>query len=1040
VKGVPTRVGRITSALPSIHVAARPLVALLALGLAVLGERSVLLQENLFAIILYSLAFVSWIVFSSLPPPAALSRAEGGSERGVDVTSISSIEDASATRRRAYTPRLRLLSQARRRAQLRFGNRHGLLALIVLEVALLAPSGLLLSRNISNPVGGWLWAAALVVAVGASWLAAPTSVQALLPGPDTPDAPRVPLRWEVAALASILAVGVGLRVWNIEYMPPVMGDEGERGLVARAIAQGEFRPLFGDGWWTVPNAYFYFLAGSLKLFGDSVAGGRVSSIASGMVWIVAAYWIGRTLWSGRVGLLAAGLMASSPLAMQFSRVATEATPMGALWALGFGFLFRGLRAGGWINWALAGLCWGLGLYTYAASKLILGVVPLLAAYCVIRWRREGLALYAPGLTLLVAVMLLTFLPYGIFQSQINWGGFSGRAAEMSIFAPQNQARMFEARGLSFGRDWFDGKSTVETILAHPMEWAQLLLLQIRTSMEVLYRKGDATEFFSTTPHNGMFLHPVLAALTILGLAFAVWRVWDPRFGLLNIWFWSAMMAVVVTIDTPSGQRIAGAWPMVMVLPAIVLDRALRAVEGLGHSAARGFAVAAVPLFLLAWVFVGAQEYFRDYAATCVFCNVTTQARYAESLGGKFKVYQLSFGDNIFFGHGTTRFIAKGVDGQDVHSPSETLPITTNDGKNVAFIVYPSNVKYLPIIKAVYPAGSEEQVVSSDGKLRFTGYRLAPGQVEARQQVQATYTSIRATTAMVREEPRIGTEAAGRSPAWEPPLGLEFPATAQWSGALLVPAFGVYVFSLDGERATLEIDGNRVLGDAGPTQFQTNQRQATVVLAKGLHDVRLFGTLSGPSSRLGVRWGGDAASLTGIAPRYLFNGSTGGLSGEVWRQEPAAPFSDLRTLPDGNLGISLTARRTDSFIGFRESAAAFGRTAFVARWRGTIHIPKDDTYGFQTRSRGASLLLIDGSSVVNNAGTGEGREESNTLLLTAGPHSIELRYAWMDGASPLELFWKLPNEGWELVPPAVLRPDERLWSPSAMANAPSPRID
>ena len=148
-------------------------------------------------------------------------------------------------------------------------------------------------------------------------------------------------------IGGILALALALRLVNLEYMPGIFGDEGERGMDARAIVEGRPALIFGYGWWGVPNLYFYCVAWMLRLFGDNMVGDRMLSVISGVLAVWFVYRIGRLLWGPRAGLIAGALLAVSPLALQFSRLAGESTPTGALWAAGFFFLFRALRDRRW---------------------------------------------------------------------------------------------------------------------------------------------------------------------------------------------------------------------------------------------------------------------------------------------------------------------------------------------------------------------------------------------------------------------------------------------------------------------------------------------------------------------------------------------------------------------------------------------------------------------------------------------------------------------------------------------------------------------
>src|SRR5438477_3221305 len=107
-----------------------------------------------------------------------------------------------------------------------------------------------------------------------------------------------------------------------------------------------------------------------------MVGDRMLSVVSGVLAVWFVYKIGRLLWGPRAGILAGTLLALSPLALQFSRLAGESTPTGTLWAAGFYFLFMALRYRRYSDWALAGTLWGFSLYFYAAGKLIIPIAGL----------------------------------------------------------------------------------------------------------------------------------------------------------------------------------------------------------------------------------------------------------------------------------------------------------------------------------------------------------------------------------------------------------------------------------------------------------------------------------------------------------------------------------------------------------------------------------------------------------------------------------------------------------------------------------------
>jgi len=104
-----------------------------------------------------------------------------------------------------------------------------------------------------------------------------------------PGRPRLRPGIEAALVIGILVVATSLRVVNLEDLPGIFGDEGERGLVAQAINHGDRVPLFADNWAGVPNVYFHLLAFMLRYFGDTMQGARLLSVISGVVVVFLVY-------------------------------------------------------------------------------------------------------------------------------------------------------------------------------------------------------------------------------------------------------------------------------------------------------------------------------------------------------------------------------------------------------------------------------------------------------------------------------------------------------------------------------------------------------------------------------------------------------------------------------------------------------------------------------------------------------------------------------------------------------------------------------
>ncbi|HEX8229359.1 MAG TPA: glycosyltransferase family 39 protein [Chloroflexia bacterium] len=920
---------------------------------------------------------------------------------------------------------------------------------VLVAVGLLVWSFFVLRSNVVSPLGGWLWAGG-IVALLVALLGVPgwPRGSSLLPGPRTDffgrGVPDMSSRWSAALIVVILLVAVALRLYNLEYHPGIFGDEGERGMDARRILEGNNALIFGSGWWGVPNLYFYLTAFFLGLLGDhNMVADRMLSVVSGVVAVWYVYRTGKLLWGPRAGLIAGALMAVSPLALQFSRLAGESTPTGTLWAVGFFYMVLALRDRKWSDWLLSGLAWGFSLYFYAAGKLIIPMAAALGFYCLVRWRLDFFKRYALGFMLLAAAMLITAMPYLVYAAESNFQVIMGRAQETSIFSPSNQGFTFALYNLDYDPALAQG-STVQTVMSHPVEWARLIYEQGRETLDVLYRRADQVFFYRHSDHGGTMFPPFWAAIVMLSLAYATWKLWDSRFGLVWIWFWFGMLGSMLTIDTPNLQRVTGAWPALMLLPAALLDRIFAAGWPFSLSLARKWATVPIVAALLFFTYTSVQEYFVHFVETCPYCDATTQARYALDLGTDYKAYQLGVGGyDTYFNYGSTRFLAKHTEGLDMLVPADNLPAIDSNGKGLAFIVYPNNREYLPLLRLYYPGGTEEAIRSADGVERFVSYKVTREQLATFQVAQATY-SPASGEPFAREEPGLGTERAQPEPQgqagqvvavepWRAPAGVSYPLKATWEGGLVAPQYGIYSFVINGDVADgkLELDGRTVLGDA---EFKPGEA-VEMVLAKGVHEVRLSGTLVDANSKLRLQWAGGGGAPQAVQPRFLYKGPTGGLTAELVHGPLSGPAADLLKAPDAVKGQQVTLRRVDPFVGFRQAIDLFGNGPYLARWYGKLKVAQEGMYGFSVAVPANLSLLVDGAVVID----GTSGLPSGNVQLSTGLHDIELRYASTGGGARIELLWSPPGGETAIIPPTALVPQVRSWLKSEIPDAPGAQV-
>ncbi|MCL5026835.1 MAG: glycosyltransferase family 39 protein, partial [Chloroflexi bacterium] len=294
--------------------------------------------------------------------------------------------------------------------------------LIVLGIVLSGAAAVpFLRKDYSTlPMAMWLLGLALIVAGG--YLLWPRTAGQARPGRPW---------WEVWGLCFILLVAVFVRVYQLTAIPNGLYlDEADNDLEAlRLFTLPTFIPFtpVSNGH---PTLFLYLLGLAFKAIGPSPFTMRVVVAVVGVLTVAAFYPLARQLFARWLALALTFLLAVSHWHVTFSRIGFEGilTPLAAV--LTFYWLLRGLRTRRPLDFVLAGLSLGAGMYTYLPFRAIPGaVIALLAAMVLFdpaRWRGR-----VAGAGLMVVTSLLVFAPLAAhFWDQPN--DFYNRASQASV--------------------------------------------------------------------------------------------------------------------------------------------------------------------------------------------------------------------------------------------------------------------------------------------------------------------------------------------------------------------------------------------------------------------------------------------------------------------------------------------------------------------------------------------------------------------------------------------------------------------------------
>lgn len=149
----------------------------------------------------------------------------------------------------------------------------------------------------------------------------------------------VVLSWSGICLLGILAVAFFFRIYGINFGLPYIYHPDEHSIVDRALRMLRTRD-FSPHWFAWPSLYFYIQALvyalhslylAFKGISPQLAGfylwGRFATALLGTMTVALTYWVGKKVFSKKVGLLGALFLAFSSEHVQYSHYITTDVPV-----------------------------------------------------------------------------------------------------------------------------------------------------------------------------------------------------------------------------------------------------------------------------------------------------------------------------------------------------------------------------------------------------------------------------------------------------------------------------------------------------------------------------------------------------------------------------------------------------------------------------------------------------------------------------------------------------------------------------------------
>ena len=415
------------------------------------------------------------------------------------------------------------------------------------------------SGNAFSPEGMTLWGAGFVFLV-----------LALHPGLKSPRAPLperahaarvsggssvdplvtrdgVLVSWHHAALLGAILAGAFYRLYRVDTIHQEMGcDLPHIYNNIRYVLRSEYL-IFFPSYPGREGLFFYLAAPFCKAFGLTHTSIKMASASIGVLTIPAIYLLGMELYDREVGLWSAYFLAISRWHITLTRMGYRMCTMPLALVLTLFFLVRAFRTSNRWYYALAGLCLGLGLYTYNAFMIVPGLVAvaflamLLSVSPAGGSRRARAQAHLGGFALLVLVSAYTVIPLARYAYE-NPDAYTYRAATRI--------------------------TDLET--AMPVDLAgQFVENMVKVAGMFNYR-GDGLSIFNVPFSRHLSLGT--AILFVLGVGYAVRRWRNGQNATVLLTLGSMMLPSALSLafpnEVPNAGRAIGTVPAIALLAAV----------------------------------------------------------------------------------------------------------------------------------------------------------------------------------------------------------------------------------------------------------------------------------------------------------------------------------------------------------------------------------------------------------------------------------------------------------------------------------------
>ncbi len=356
--------------------------------------------------------------------------------------------------------------------------------------------------------------------------------------------------WTFGALAAIFVLALFLRVVSLTDTPAnLVADEADNLQTVYHIMADTGPGFFELDWKPAPAFSMYMTGWSMGVFGETIVGMRLPSVALSTVSLLVFFLVARRHGLSRPSSLAGTfLLATSLWYLHFSRSGWENIHVALYALMAMLTISAAIKRGNFFLYAAAGLFAVLGLYGFMSGRTVIAALFIYLPIAFILHREDRKRLFI-GYAIVLVTAFVLFAPQ-LANALDDIQNFNRRVDAIYVLNEQNRTQ-------------FDGKGSFGIIVEKTWDTIRgFILLDPGVSTEAQNNRFIAT--------NRGFLDRLTGVLFWLGIAVSI-----PRWRQTLLWWVFFIVMIfpiqVLSTDTPHGARAVGAAPIFYLFIALGLD-------------------------------------------------------------------------------------------------------------------------------------------------------------------------------------------------------------------------------------------------------------------------------------------------------------------------------------------------------------------------------------------------------------------------------------------------------------------------------------